>query len=88
MFASSNAADTQSQNVPIDDDEVYEESETFTIRIGDLTPNADGCSTTGTTSMATVTITDNDCECLFVCSCLLLCHGKLDINSRNPLSTR
>ena len=35
MFASSNAADTQSQNVPIDDDEVYEESETFTVRIGD-----------------------------------------------------
>ncbi|XP_072033625.1 uncharacterized protein [Amphiura filiformis] len=58
-FDVSTDADAEIGAVNIVDDERYEETESFTVNLGTLSPS-DGCSTYGEYSSATVFITDDD----------------------------
>ena len=52
------SASPQTSTIAITDDACYEESETFTVSLGNLEP---ACSTANG-SPTTITITDNDCK--------------------------
>ncbi len=59
------SGNTQTIDAPVDieDDEIYEEPEQFTVMLTTLSPNTGSeCSTYGDITTATATITDNDCK--------------------------
>ncbi|XP_072047958.1 uncharacterized protein [Amphiura filiformis] len=63
-FDVSNSANTESGAVEIKNDERYEETESFNVNLGTLTP--DGCSSYGQYESAVVVITDDDSRFRFV----------------------
>ncbi|XP_072032854.1 uncharacterized protein [Amphiura filiformis] len=64
-FDASNNAEAETGAVEIEDDQRYEETESFTVNLGELSPN-DGCSTYGQYSSATVFISDDDSRFRFL----------------------
>ena len=60
VFGASSSADSEEAEVNLIDDECYEPDETFTVSLGDLSPEM--CSSTSAPVSVDVTILDDDCK--------------------------